>query len=227
MLYIQSKTVLGLFQLILKAWHQLLLCPTGSLMRLYYSIGYVIKFMAEWVGFEPTDAFTSLIFKTSTLNHSDITPLFMNIIALNYSVVNTLEQIFRIELKIKLYKSLVLPLNYICFEFSLMYLCIKSLIRLVPFLSLSWAAFINASRISPLTLMFIFLSCFKLSIPLKILFPVVFLVWYFPVVFLFWHFPKLKLWDSLEEVCFCRGSLILQGGVNCHYTVILLEFPLT
>ena len=227
MLYIQSKTVLGLFQLILKAWHQLLLCPTGSLMRLYYSIGYVINFMAEWVGFEPTDAFTSLIFKTSTLNHSDITPLFMNIIALNYSVVNTLEQIFRIELKIKLYKSLVLPLNYICFEFSLMYLCIKSLIRLVPFLSLSWAAFINASRISPLTLMFIFLSCFKLSIPLKILFPVVFLVWYFPVVFLFWHFPKLKLWDSLEEVCFCRGSLILQGGVNCHYTVILLELPLT
>ena len=167
MLYIQSKTVLGLFQLILKAWHQLLLCPTGSLMRLYYSIGYVINFMAEWVGFEPTDAFTSLIFKTSTLNHSDITPLYMNIITLIYSAVNTLEQIFRIELKSKLYKSLVLPLNYICFEFSSMYLCMKSLIRLVPFLSLSWAAFINAARISPLTLMFIFLSCFKLINLLK------------------------------------------------------------
>ena len=167
MLYIQSKTVLGLFQLILKAWHQLLLCPTGSLMRLFNSIGYVINFMAEWVGFEPTDAFTSLIFKTSTINHSDITPLYMNIITLNYSVVNTLEQIFRIELKIRLYKSLVIPLNYICFEFSLMYLCIKSLIRLVPFLPLSWAAFMKASRISLLTLMFIFLSCFKLINPLK------------------------------------------------------------
>ena len=227
MLYIQSKTVLGLFQLILKAWHQLLLCPTGSLMRLYYSIGYVINFMAEWVGFEPTDAFTSLVFKTSTLNHSDTTPLFMNIIALFHSVVNTLEQIFRIELKIKLYKSLVIPFNYICFEFSSIYLCMKSLIRLVPFLPLSWAAFMKAARISPLTLMFIFLSCFKLSIPLKILFPVVFLMWSFPVVLLFWHSSCLKLWDSLEEVCFCVGSLILQGGVNCHYTVILLEFPLT
>ena len=227
MLYIQSKTVLGLFQLILKAWHQLLLCPTGSLMRLYYSIGYVINFMAEWVGFEPTDAFTSLVFKTSTLNRSDITPLFVNIITLFHSAVNTLEQIFRIELKIKLYKSLVIPFNYICFEFSSMYLCMKSLIRLVPFLPLSWAALINAARISPLTLMFIFLSCFKLSIPLKILFPVVFLMCSFPVVFLFWHSSYLKLWDSLEEVCFCRGSLILQGGVNCHYTVILLEFPLT
>ena len=184
MLYIQSKTVLGLFQLILKAWHQLLLCPTGSLMRLYYSIGYVINFMAEWVGFEPTDAFTSLIFKTSTLNHSDTTPLFVNIITLFHSAVNTLEQIFRLELKIKLYKSLVIPFNYTCFEFSLMYLCIKSLIRLVPFLSLSWAAFMKAARISPLTLMFIFLSCFKLSIPLKILFPVVFFMYSFPVVFL-------------------------------------------
>ena len=183
--------------------------------------------MAEWVGFEPTDAFTSLIFKTSTINHSDITPLFMNIIALFHSAVNTLEQIFRIELKIKLYKSLVIPFNYICFEFSSIYLCMKSLIRLVPFLSLSWAAFMKAARISPLTLMFIFLSCFKLSIPLKILFPVVFLMYSFPVVFLFWHSSYLKLWDSLEEVCFCRGSLILQGGVNCHYTVILLEFPLT
>ena len=166
MLYIQSKTVLGLFQLILKAWHQLLLCPTGSLMRLYYSIGYVINFMAEWVGFEPTDAFTSLIFKTSTLNHSDTTPLFMNIIALFHSVVNTLEQIFRVELKIKLYKSLVIPFNYICFEFSSIYLCMKSLIRLVPFLPLSWAAFMKAARISPLTLMFIFLSCFKFINPL-------------------------------------------------------------
>ena len=67
--------------------------------------------MAEWVGFEPTDAFTSLVFKTSTINHSDITPLFMNIIALFHSAVNTLEQIFRIELKIKLYKSLVIPLT--------------------------------------------------------------------------------------------------------------------
>lgn len=124
-------------------------------------------FMAEWVGFEPTDAFTSLIFKTSTLNRSDTTPLFVNIIALFRSAVNTLEQIFRIELKIKLYKSLVIPFNYTCFEFSLIYLCIKSLMRLVPFLSLSWAAFINASRISPLTLMFIFLSCFKLINPLK------------------------------------------------------------
>ena len=38
----------------------------------------------------------------------------MYIIALIYSVVNTLEQIFRIELKIKLYKSLVIPFNYIC-----------------------------------------------------------------------------------------------------------------
>ena len=83
-------------------------------MRLYYSIGYVINFMAEWVGFEPTDAITSLVFKTSTLNPSDTTPLFMNIIALFQSAVNTLEQIFRIELKIRLYKSLVLPLNYIC-----------------------------------------------------------------------------------------------------------------
>ena len=63
--------------------------------------------------------------------------------------------------------------------------------------------------------------------PLKILFSVVFLMRYFPVVFLFWHSSCLKLWDSLEEVCFCRGSLILQGGVNCPYTVILLEFPLT
>ena len=169
-LYTQSKTVLGLFQLILKAWHQLLLCPTGSLMRLFNSIGYVIKFMAEWVGFEPTDAFTSPVFKTSTLNHSDITPLFVNIITLFHSAVNTLEQIFRLELKIKLYKSLVIPFNYICFEFSSMYLCMKSLIRLVPFLLLSWAAFINASRISPFTLMFIFLSCFKLSIPLKFCF---------------------------------------------------------
>ena len=124
MLYTQSKTVLGLFQLILKAWHQLLLCPTGSLMRLYYSIGYVINFMAEWVGFEPTDAFTSLIFKTSTINHSDITPLYMYIITLSYSAVNTLEQIFRIELKIKLYKSLVIPFNYTCFEFSSIYLCL-------------------------------------------------------------------------------------------------------
>ena len=166
-LYIQSKTVLGLFQLILKAWHQLLLCPTGSLMRLYYSIGYVINFMAEWVGFEPTDAFTSLVFKTSTLNHSDITPLFVNIITLFHSAVNTLEQIFRLELKIKLYKSLVMPFNYICFEFSSIYLCMKSLMRLVPFLSLSWAAFMKAARISPLTLMFIFLSCFKFINPLK------------------------------------------------------------
>ena len=181
-LYIQSKTVLGLFQLIHIAWHQLLLCPTGSLMRLNNSIGYVINFMGEWVGFEPTDAFTSLIFKPSTLNHSDITPLYMYIITLIYSVVNTLEQIFRLELKIKLYKSFVIPFNYTCFEFSLMYLCIKSLIRLVPFSPLSWAALINAARISPLTLMFIFLSCFKLSIPLKILFPVVFLMWSFPVV---------------------------------------------
>ena len=109
---------------------------------------------------------------------------FVNIIALFHSAVNTLEQIFRLELKIKLYKSLVLPLNYICFEFSLIYLCMKSLIRLVPFLPLSWAAFMRAARISPLTLMFIFLSCFKLSIPLKILFPVVFLMWSFPVVLL-------------------------------------------
>ena len=122
--------------------------------------------MAEWVGFEPTDAFTSLVFKTSTLNHSDTTPLFMNIIALFRSAVNTLEQIFRIELKIRLYKSLVLPLNYTCFEFSSMYLCMKSLIRLVPFLLLSWAAFMKAARISPLPLMFIFLSCFKFINPL-------------------------------------------------------------
>ena len=163
---LQTVIVLELFQLILKAWHQLLLCPTGSLMRLNNSIDYVINFMAEWVGFEPTDAFTSLIFKTSTINHSDTTPLFMNIIALFHSAVNTLEQIFRIELKIKLYKSLVIPFNYTCFELSLMYLCIKSLIRLVPFLSLSWAAFMKAARISPLTLMFIFLSCFKLINPL-------------------------------------------------------------
>lgn len=137
--------------------------------------------MAEWVGFEPTDAFTSLIFKTSTINHSDITPLYMYTITLIYSVVNTLEQIFRLELKIRLYKSLVLPLNYICFEFSLMYLCIKSLIRLVPFLSLSWAAFMKAARISPLTLMFIFLSCFKLSIPLKFCF--LLYLFFFDVVF--------------------------------------------
>ena len=124
--------------------------------------------MAEWVGFEPTDAFTSLVFKTSTLNRSDTTPLFVNIIALFRSAVNTLEQIFRLELKIKLYKSLVIPLNYICFEFSSIYLCMKSLMRLVPFLSLSWAALINAARISPLTLMFIFLSCtFKLINLLK------------------------------------------------------------
>ena len=183
--------------------------------------------MAEWVGFEPTDAFTSLVFKTSTLNRSDTTPLFVNIIALFRSAVNTLEQIFRLELKIKLYKSLVIPFNYICFEFSSIYLCMKSLMRLVPFLSLSWAALINAARISPLTLMFTFLSCFKLSIPLKILFPVVFLMWSFPVVLLFWHSSCLKLWDSLEEVCFCVGSLILQGGVNCHYTVIFFKFPLT
>lgn len=197
-LYIQSKTVLGLFQLILKAWHQLLLCPTGSLMRLYYSIGYVINFMAEWVGFEPTDAFTSLIFKTSTINHSDTTPLFMSIITLNYDAVNTLEQIFRIELKIKLYKSLVIPFNYTCFEFSLMYLCIKSLIRLVPFSSLSWAALINAARISPLTLMFIFLSCFKLINPLKILFPIVFIFFwcglfllclYYSIVWIYCQLP--------------------------------------
>lgn len=196
MLYIQSKTVLGLFQLILKAWHQLLLCPTGSLMRLFNSIGYVINFMAEWVGFEPTDAFTSLIFKTSTINHSDITPLFMNIITLNYSVVNTLEQIFRIELKIKLYKSLVIPFNYTCFEFSLMYLCIKSLIRLVPFSPLSWAALINAARISPLTLMFIFLSCFKLINPLTcsvsccIFWCGLFLLWlYYSIVWIYCQLP--------------------------------------
>ena len=107
---------------------------------------------------------------------------FMNIITLFHSAVNTLEQIFRIELKIRLYKSLVIPFNYTCFEFSSIYLCMKSLMRLVPFSPLSWAAFINASRISPFTLMFIFLSCFKLSIPLKILFPVVFLMCAFPVV---------------------------------------------
>ena len=93
---------------------------------------------------------------------------FVNIIALFRSAVNTLEQIFRIELKIKLYKSLVIPFNYTCFEFSLIYLCIKSLMRLVPFLLLSWAALINDARISPLTLMFIFLSCtFKLINLLK------------------------------------------------------------
>ena len=134
---------------------------------LYVKAKKLFCYLAEWVGFEPTDAFTSLIFKTSTLNRSDTTPLFVNIITLFHSAVNTLEQIFRLELKIKLYKSLVIPFNYICFEFSSIYLCMKSLMRLVPFLSLSWAAFIKAARISLLTLMFIFLSCFKFINPLK------------------------------------------------------------
>lgn len=30
--------------------------------------------MAEMVGFEPTDAFTSTVFKTASLNHSDTSP---------------------------------------------------------------------------------------------------------------------------------------------------------
>ena len=35
---------------------------------------YLIKEVAERVGFEPTDAFTSPVFKTGSLNRSDISP---------------------------------------------------------------------------------------------------------------------------------------------------------
>ena len=53
--------------------------------------------MAERVGFEPTDAFTSPVFKTGSLNHSDISPCgsdAFDMIANSFGFVNWFPHIF-------------------------------------------------------------------------------------------------------------------------------------
>ena len=45
-----------------------------SLRPLGYFCKYMGKYMAERVGFEPTDAFTSPVFKTGAFNHSATSP---------------------------------------------------------------------------------------------------------------------------------------------------------
>ena len=48
----------------------------------------ILEKMAEMVGFEPTDALTSTVFKTASLNRSDTSPRAMVIIPNAFSIVN-------------------------------------------------------------------------------------------------------------------------------------------
>ena len=60
-------------------------------MQHFYFTYSVIHFLEESVGFEPTDAFTSPVFKTGSFDRSDSSPFLATdfIIAKKYCIVNT------------------------------------------------------------------------------------------------------------------------------------------